>query len=162
MWPFRAPKREYLALLEPYFESVDLEASPSSVVRQLARLPSRVRVLYCAHWLFWEVENGGFVQYFWNPSGCIAPEAHAAFAELGLAETAAIISSAMSEIGNPYPRGWSKRHKVLDGVWEHAPSTDKISDALRGHTRAFYRSLGHRGLPLFVNAANALAARDDA
>jgi hypothetical protein len=50
------------------------------------------------------VRNGGFHQFFTNPTGVLAPEALDGFATLGRMDLATLLRSAMSFFGRDYPR----------------------------------------------------------
>ena len=56
-----------------------------------------------------EFENGGVHQFFYNSSGSVAPEVHAAFIELGLDRQAALFKRALDMFGANYPRDMGKR-----------------------------------------------------
>lgn len=54
------------------------------------------RALYALHWTRSEVENGGFHQFFYNPTGMLGDEALAGAERIGAAEIAVVIREALS------------------------------------------------------------------
>jgi hypothetical protein len=72
--------------------------------------------LFAAHWCQSEVCNGGFHQFFKNPSGVLAPEAAAGFQAIGMPKCASVISKAMQFFGTPYPRNQVDRQKALSAI----------------------------------------------
>ena len=146
--------QDYFATIAPHLDSIDVESAPHSVERQLERIPSPANMLLAAHLLRADVRSGGFVHFFWNPVGVLAPEAHDAFVVLGLHAAAEQILEAMRVIGDPYPRTCEARRRKMEGVWDRTPETRVMRDALAAHTRAF-RSALRWGR--FTRAANRLA-----
>lgn len=153
------PGPSYWDLVEPYWETIDVHDEPQSFLREFDKLPKGSATLLAAHWLFSEVRNGSFVQFFWNGSGVLAPEAHAAFLQLGLADAAQVIERAISTMGSPYPRSCAERRRILDGVWESAPKVAALQDELLQLSSDFYSSLGGWRLRRFKQAADAFAVQ---
>jgi hypothetical protein len=89
-------------------EQVDATVSfgdgPSLFQSQFAAVPRRAAHLFAAHWCYTEVCNGGFTQFYGNSTGILAPEAVAAFCEIGMPQAAAVIAKANSWFGFFYPR----------------------------------------------------------
>ncbi len=71
------------------------------------------QVLFPTHWLCCEVYNGGFHQYFTNPTGHHAPEAILSFRELRLHDIAEIVQKAVSVFGSEFPRTRDGRQAFL-------------------------------------------------
>jgi len=59
-------------------------------------LPASFRGIFATWWLEAEVNNGGFNQYFWNPSGYWAEDAISAFHEYGADEYAEVARKAVA------------------------------------------------------------------
>lgn len=59
---------------------IDAENEAESI----AALPPALQARYIAFIVDAQVLNGGFNQFFFNPSGALAPAAPAAFAQLGI------------------------------------------------------------------------------
>jgi hypothetical protein len=146
-------------LVAPHWYSVDVHDQPSVVLSQLAALRPPSKNLLAAYWLFSEVENGAFPQFFWNSTGVLAPEALAAFRELGLAEAAVAIEKAMHLFGDPYPRDDAARQEILGPIWNpRAHYDEELLESLLDLTEQFYDALGKK-LRLFYEAADAYAER---
>ena len=107
---------EYSRLIEPIFESISIYDGPDVFRKQFRTLRPEVGHLLAAHWCQSEVCNGGFHQFFYNPTGVLAPEALAAFRAIGLHEWAELLEQAMLFFGRRYPRDERKRRKRLDSV----------------------------------------------
>lgn len=89
------------------------------------RAPEAYRVLFCGYWCQYEINNGGFKQFFWNSTGVIAPEAVLAFQTVGLPELAAVVRDAMIIFGSAFPRNRQTRIKFID---ERYPKGIKIPE----------------------------------
>jgi hypothetical protein len=70
-------------------------------------------MLYAAHFSQSEICNGGFLQFFWNSTGVLAPEACEGFAAIGMPQLGAIVTCAVSRLGSPYPRERNDRWDAL-------------------------------------------------
>jgi Domain of unknown function (DUF4375) len=77
------------------------------------KCPENGRNLFCVHWTFLEIDNGGFWQYFHNSSGVMAPEAVVGYRAIGMPEVAAAIESAMAKLPNPYPFDREERQQAV-------------------------------------------------
>ena len=102
----------YWNLVEPVFASIDITDSESFVV-STAALPREVVLLHATHFCLSEVHNGGLLQFFWNSTGLIAPEAIAGFIALGMPRIAALVRTAADALGSPYPRDRDSRWDAL-------------------------------------------------
>jgi len=104
----------YWTLVEPIWDSVDIYGEPDAFLRQYAAVrPIEAAHLFAAHWCQSEVCNGGFEQFFYNPTGVLAPEALEAFRLIGLREWAECLEEAMRFFGDPYPRDNEARQRAL-------------------------------------------------
>jgi uncharacterized protein DUF4375 len=112
------PGARYWRAIEPVWGTVSIYRGPTEFLRQFRQLPAPVGHLFAAHWLYSEVCNGGFHQFFSNPTGVLAPEAQAAFFALGLPEVAALVGRAMSFFGPVYSRDQAARAQVLESIPE--------------------------------------------
>lgn len=80
-------------------------------------LISRWKVLlFSASYCESDVMNGGFFQFFHNPTGVLAPEAREGFLDLGLNECASVLTNAMEVFGPVYPRNQEQRVLFLDSL----------------------------------------------
>jgi hypothetical protein len=110
------PGQRYWRALEPFWTSVNIYGSAAQFREGFYQLQPQIGVLFAAHWLHSEVCNGGFHQFFFNPTGVLAPEAHAAFCALQLSDVVPIIEEAITFFGFPYPREREERCVILDTV----------------------------------------------
>ncbi|MCW8133282.1 MAG: DUF4375 domain-containing protein [Planctomycetota bacterium] len=67
-----------------------------------------------AHWCQSEVGNGGFHQFFTNPTGVLAPEALEGFESIQRPDLARLLRSAMLYFGEPFPRDQEVRIAALE------------------------------------------------
>ena len=105
----------YWQIIEPIWRDENLNSDdPQIFLKRFSQLSKPQQVLFPVHWLDAEVGNGGFHQFFANPTGILAPEAVSGFRVIGLDDFAELIEEAMSFFGNPYPREREKREKLLD------------------------------------------------
>jgi hypothetical protein len=86
------------------WDKPDVEAAPA-----LAALPLEQRTLAALSVFNAEFENGGVHQFFYNSSGVIAPEVHAALLEIGLVRQAAIFKKGLDMLPGTYIRDTEKR-----------------------------------------------------
>ena len=154
----------YWSLVEPYWDSVQLD-DPLSFLREYSAMPEASRHLLAAHWLYSEVCNGGFHQFFTNPTGVLAPEAVDGLRALGLAELAGIAAQAVAFFETPYPRDQMVRIARLDQYARHsgepADADEEAWNPFAALDDRFYSDLelGSSDQDRFVQAADAYAAR---
>ena len=110
------PGQRYWQMLAPIWGSVSIYDGAEEFCKQFSQLRPDLGVLFAAHWLNSEVCNGGFHQFFSNPTGVLAPEAHAAFQVLKLNEASALIRKAMDFFGPTYPREQMDRRAMLNAI----------------------------------------------
>lgn len=103
----------YWSLVEPVWDEISIYDGPKVFKRQFAGARPEAALLFAAHWCQSEVNNGGFEQFFSNPTGVLAPEALDAFGTIGLDEWAAILEDAMRFFGDAYPRDQRVRERKL-------------------------------------------------
>ena len=60
-----------------------------------------------------QVHNGGFLQFFWNSPGLIAPEAADGFKAIGMPMLASLLLTTAALLGSPYPSGRDARWDAL-------------------------------------------------
>jgi hypothetical protein len=80
------PGDRYSSAIEPYWREVSIYDGPSVLARDLGRVPEAIGHLLSAHWCYSEVCNGGFHQFFYNPTGVLAPEAVTGFRAIGMVD----------------------------------------------------------------------------
>ena len=108
----------YWSVIEPVWEAVSIYDGPETFLDQFSKISAAQRQLLSPHWCQSEVRNGGFHQFFHNPTGVLAPEASAGFRAIGLEECADLVDQAMRFFGEQYPRDQSVRQAALDEYGE--------------------------------------------
>ena len=99
----------------------DVEAAPA-----LAALPLEQRTLAALSVFNAEFENGGVHQFFYNSSGVIAPEVHAALLEIGLGRQAAIFKKGLDMLPGTYIRDTEKRRDKFFSHSGWSPWDEKL------------------------------------
>lgn len=82
-------------VIEPAWNAVDIYDGPESLAADLSPLSSGQRALLALHWCVSEVSNGGFDQFFTNPSGLLATEAVHGFERIGASESGRVLREAL-------------------------------------------------------------------
>jgi hypothetical protein len=142
----------YWELVEPYWNAVDIYGDEKTFTTTFALVPEVSAHLLAAHWCQSEVRNGGFYQFFDNPTGVLAPEAVAGFKAIGRADLGEIAAQAMASFGNAYPRDNARRCAILAAMKQPALKYWQVFEAL---DNAFYDRLKVEG---FTRSADAYAA----
>lgn len=95
-----------------YFNRIDF-TDPETFSPSAALVPRPVLLLYAAHFFVSEVHNGGFLQFFWNSTGLMAPESVLGFEAIGMPKLAALLVEVATPLGTPYPRDRNARWDAL-------------------------------------------------
>jgi len=106
------PILSYWELVEPVFALVDI-SSPEKFAASSAFIPIPILQLYASHFALSEIHNGGLLQFFWNGTGVMLPEAIAGFKAIGMTKLASVITTAAGKLGSPYPRDRDDRWDAL-------------------------------------------------
>lgn len=130
------------SIVRPHWERVSIYDGPEIFLTEYQETPEIPRHLLCATWCQSEVCNGGFHQFFHNPTGVLAPEASIAFAVMGLPGLAYVVAKAMAFFGDPFPRDQEDRIRALY-AWSAANSKNR--DPFSQLDAGFYRFLDHEG-----------------
>ena len=112
----RTQIKEYWDIVGPVWDVIDIYEGPEVFRQTYNSVPRESGLMFAAHFCQSEVCCGGFEQFFWNPTGVLAPEAVEGFREIGLPQVAALIESAMALLGPPYPRDRVARKVRLSQV----------------------------------------------
>ena len=147
------PGEAYWQVLSPYWEQVDIYSGGDVFLRTFANVPEPAGHLLALHWCQSEVCNGGFHQFFGNPTGVLAPEAAQGFRAIGMSAIAEILERAMAVFGTPYPRAQETRRQFLSSI---PGKTREEWDPFIALDDAFYEAIGDHVLD---DAADAYAAR---
>ena len=108
----------YWRYVEPIWDTVSIYDGGDVFLKQFSQATEKQKTLFAAHWTQSEIRNGGLGQFFSNPTGVLAPEAVAAFRELGMPNCADTLNKAMKFFGKTYPRDRSIRESVLEEFYE--------------------------------------------
>lgn len=140
-------RRRYWELIKPLFDSVNVE-EPAAFFAS-TRDVSRPRLLmFAAHFCLSEIHNGGLLQFFWNTTGILAPEAIEGFEAIGMPMLASTISAAASPLGDPYPRNRDDR---LDALLAASGRTQVEIESIFRQTSNFYIAFEKVTNPLNLN-----------
>jgi len=115
---------DYWNHVKDAYEQVSIYDGADVFLRAFRKLPEHVGDLLAAHWTLSEVANGGFLQFFLNSTGVLAPEAARAFERMGLREVAQLVHQAMAYFGQTYPREMKERGQFLAQQSGHAPDDE--------------------------------------
>jgi hypothetical protein len=114
-------------------DEIDWNKPADAIARALATLLPEERHLVALSRFNMEFENGGVHQFFYNSTGDIAPEVHAAMLALGLEQQAELFGRGLEMFGDVYPRdNETRRERNFNGKWS------AWDDKLSGLTDAFY------------------------
>jgi hypothetical protein len=130
------------------FDQTSIYDGAATFHREFTQLPEYIGDLLAAHWMLSEISNGGFHQFFANPTGVLAPEAAQGFTRMGHLEVGELIRRAMAHFGDVYPCEQDDRELFLKShgpelfepleqrLYEiGSPSLDKIYDAMDLYAR---------------------------
>lgn len=88
---------------------------PQQYHAEIALLPDPIANVICVELLDWQVRNGGFHQYFFNPHGITIEVAIRGFDAMGLGQCARIARNARARFGDHFPEDRTDR---IDRVGE--------------------------------------------
>lgn len=106
------PLDSYWPLVEPMFDVVSID-DPASFERTKSSVPHSSLVLFAAHFCLSEVWNGGLLQFFFNSTGILAPEAIEGFQAIGMANIASRLAAAAAPLGGIFPRDRGARWDAM-------------------------------------------------
>lgn len=120
------------SLIHPWWNHINIYRGPAVFRKSLRPVPEEVANLYAVHFCHSEVLNGGFLQFYMNDTGVLAPETLRGLRALGLTEAAKLLARTMRRFGKVYPRGRFVRWRVLgvkaDGNWPDEDPFEKADD----------------------------------
>lgn len=147
----------YWAVVEPIWEKVSIYDGPEVFLHAFGNLTAPQQHLFASHWCQSEIRNGGFHQFFENPTGVLAPEAVVGFREIGLPRCAELLEQAMEFFGASYPREQEIRAASLDEIDED--SDRREDDPFCGLDDQFFEAIADDG---YDRAADQYALRTTA
>ena len=104
-------------VIEPAYDAVSIYNGAEVLDSQLATLTPGQRALLALHWVVAEVSNGGFDQFFTNPTGDLADEASRGFKRIGAQQTAKLFEQVLAAFpGGAPPRDADARIARLDAL----------------------------------------------
>jgi hypothetical protein len=128
----------YWDFIEPYWDIFDIYNGPEAFERSISGAPRSVTLLYAAHFCKSEVDNGGILQFFWNSTGILAPEAAEGYSLIGMPTLASLVSEAAALLGSPYPRNRRDRwNAMLIASGHPAGECERIFEGKKDPYRAF-------------------------
>jgi hypothetical protein len=145
--------RRYWELVEPLFDAVDID-SKEGFFSSVQKLNSLIVNLFAAHFCLSEVHNGGFLQFFWNRPGILAPEAIEGLRAIGMPKLAAAVSEASALLGSPYPRDRDDRWDAL--LTASGRSQEELEGIFQGASN-LYLAFENAVEPLNFDAFNEMA-----
>ena len=110
------PGDAYWAKIEPIWKAISIYDGARVFREQFKCVRPEIGHLFAAHWCQSEIRNGGFHQFFKNPTGVLAPEAAAGFRAIGMPQCSSLVTEAMRFFGTPYPRADADRQAALSAV----------------------------------------------
>lgn len=148
----------YWDFIEPYWDVFNIYDGPEAFESSIRGVPLPAVLLYAAHFCQSEVHNGGFLQFFHNSTGVLAPEAIEGFAVIGMPTLASIVKEAASTLGVPYPRDRDDRWDALLAASGHSQSElDQIFKKYKSEpdgTKGFYRAFNEATKTLSFDELN--------
>src|SRR5262245_21952821 len=90
-------------IVKPYWGVVDIYGSPEDFLETFRLVPRNAALLLAVRWCDSEVCNGGLHQFFYNPTGVLAPESVEGFQAIGAARCGEIVAQAVGMFGRHYP-----------------------------------------------------------
>jgi len=106
----------YWDAVDPFWDVINIYDSPEIFLETFAKAPLKPGLLFAAHFCESEVCNGGFYQFFFNPTGVLAPEAVRGFRAIGQNQVAEVVAFAMGVFGSEYPRDRNLRQSMLENL----------------------------------------------
>jgi hypothetical protein len=116
----------YWNLIDPIWDKINIYDGEAAFLASIQPFPRPTVLLYAAHFCQSEVCNGGLLQFFWNNTGVLCPEAIEGFRIIGMPQVASIIEAAAASLGSPYPRDREARWDAM--LVESGLSEDELKD----------------------------------
>jgi hypothetical protein len=142
--PPSAPK--YWWALEPFWDSIELGGTAKQFRGSFGKTPEHVQHLFAAHWAAREVMNGSLVQFFFNSSSMLAPEAVSALRAIGFQQSAQALDDAIRALGPSYPRNRPRRLQIIEPLYNNNLSSAQkaLTNHLYAKSEDFLDGLGKR------------------
>jgi hypothetical protein len=124
------------AVIEPAYGAVNIYDGPEALAETMRPLTRGQRALLAVHWCVAEVENGGFHQFFTNPTGVLADETAAGLLLIQASEAAQVLASARAVLVVAPPRVDPEASNFDE--WEDAEAWDALQKQLEPLEERFY------------------------
>ena len=108
---------------------------------RLSDIPKNIQILAAVGYGKSDIENGGFHQFFCNPTGAFAPEMIEWFKNVGLKQSASIMKDATAIFGDTFPRSQNERREFLD---QHPADSKGKLDPFKNLNQLFYDSFSDK------------------
>jgi hypothetical protein len=140
-------------VIELAYDAVSIHDGPEVLEEHLRPLTDGQRALLAVHWCVSETLNGGFDQFFTNPSGLLADEARFGFELVGLPQAAKLLDEARAILADRPPApdpddpdfdeaedderfdAYRGRHEPLEAQF-YALVSDSLDQRLAAYVRA--------------------------
>lgn len=106
----------YWSTIEPIWESVNTYDGGEAYLASVAVHSRSTILLHAAHFSLSEIWNGGLLQFFWNSTGVLQPEAVRGFQVIGMEKLASVLERAAEPLGSPYLRDREARWDAMLGA----------------------------------------------
>ena len=108
------PGSKAIESLAPLYDSIQGFETIDEYESFIQTVPREKLLVLAALQCDGQVCNGRFRQFFRNSTGNLAPEAAEGLELLGFPDCAKALRDAMSLFGDPYPRGYWERHRIME------------------------------------------------
>ncbi|MEM1447949.1 MAG: DMP19 family protein [Planctomycetota bacterium] len=98
-------------VIDGMWDAISPSAKPRRLARALRRATEGQIAIFACTWYEREINNGGHVQFFWNPAGILWPEALDGFERMGAGEHAEILRRAVARF-DPVPPARDHRERM--------------------------------------------------
>jgi hypothetical protein len=144
-----AEELSYWDLLEPNWDRLGSYSSADDFLQIVSVFPRPIIHLYAAHFCQSEVCNGGLLQFLWNSTGIMAPEAIKGYHAIGMPLLAQVLEEAVSKFGGNYPR---EREKRWDALLEASPLNGEQLEVIFSKAKSYYLGFREATLPLGLDS----------
>ncbi len=92
-------KADFYHIIAPIFLTVSINQGEQKYLEDLSIFSREQRLLFAVKWYVAEVDNGGHVQFYLNPTGIVWRDALEGFRALGIEDGAKIIEESVLRMG---------------------------------------------------------------
>lgn len=139
-------EENYWIYIENAYDKVSIYDGPKKFANDIKHFPDSVIDLLAAHWFLSEVQNGGIMQFYTNPTGVLAPEVVKGFKRIGLLDVSVLVEKSIKVFGNKYPRKRKSRVKKLYKITKSKDDFDLFQSGLFDEIEQSIYQIGGIGL----------------